>query len=356
MAIVDECHIERAIVQQWLEMSLCTCGLTATPLARWMPEKWKQLISPVTTREAIDDAWLLEPTFRAEIVDVEKDTSEYLGTPAGPGGIGATIRPRRSWSRTWTRLSPRGGAWSPCRPPRVGLTATHRKPSSRRPPSITPRRWPHGLRAGVKKWKVVSYRQTQVESEAIVASFRRGKVRGLVSVAKLTVGFDAPAAACLVSARPTRRLLPWVQLIGRIMRTGSKTATVVDCTGNAARFAARLHRFWAHGAVWPLPESIHASPSPPAPDEGVPRYPCPDHPEIVHPPNAQVCKVCFRPLQEIEPPETAKVWTDGVTAAELGRSVRLLASQRIGMRRQWVPDTSNPDVVTRTQVSHMWHR
>ena len=178
-------------------------------------------------------------------------------------------------------------------------------------------------------FRVVSYRQSAQVSDALVADFRSGHIIGLVSVAKLTVGFDAPAAACLVSARPTRRLLPWVQLVGRIMRTGSKTATVVDCTGNAARFAARLHRFWANGAVWPLPESIHASPSPPAPDEGVPRYPCPDHPEIVHPPNAQVCKVCFRPLQEVEPPDTAKVWTDGISPAELGRSVRLLASQRI---------------------------
>ena len=86
MTIVDECHVERAVVARWLDMGVCMCGLTATPLARWMPEKWKQLISPVTTREAIDDDWLLEPTFRAEIVDIEKDVSEYIGSPVGPGG------------------------------------------------------------------------------------------------------------------------------------------------------------------------------------------------------------------------------------------------------------------------------
>ena len=86
MTIVDECHVERAVVARWLDMGVCMCGLTATPLARWMPERWKQLISPVTTREAIDDDWLLEPTFRAEIVDIEKDVSEYIGSPVGPGG------------------------------------------------------------------------------------------------------------------------------------------------------------------------------------------------------------------------------------------------------------------------------
>ena len=38
MTIVDECHVERAVVARWLDMGVCMCGLTATPLARWMPE------------------------------------------------------------------------------------------------------------------------------------------------------------------------------------------------------------------------------------------------------------------------------------------------------------------------------
>ena len=331
MAIVDECHIERAIVQQWLEMSLCTCGLTATPLARWMPEAWKQLISPVTTREAIDDDWLLEPFFRAEILDIEKDTGEYLGSPMGPGGdwsddqAAQIMEPHldavvAAYLRVVDLPAAEGG-FDGHAPQTIVQAATvdHAEALAAR----------FGVATNAAGWAVVSYRQSQQESEGLVTAFRKGQLHGLVSVAKLMVGFDAPEAACFVSARPTRRLLPWIQSIGRIMRTGSPTATVVDCTGNAARFAARLHRFWANGAVWPLPESIHASPAPPTPDEGVPRYPCPDHPEIVHPPNAQVCKVCFRPLQEVEPPETAKVWTDGISPSELGRSVRLLASQRM---------------------------
>ena len=331
LVIVDECHIDRAIVQRWLDLGVCMCGLTATPLARWMPEKWRALISPVTTREAIDDAWLLEPFFRAEIFDIEKDVSEYIGTPVGPGGDWSDDQAAQimaphldavvtAWQRVVALPAAEGG-FDGHAPQTIVQAATvdHAEALTQRFNKAT----------GSMGWGTVSYRMSQTESDAHVNAFRAGHMHGLISVAKLTVGFDAPAAACLVSARPTRRLLPWVQLVGRIMRTGSKTATVVDCTGNAARFAARLHRFWAAGAVWPLPESPNASPSPPTPDEGVPRYPCPDHPEIVHPPNAQVCQVCFRPLQEVEPPDTAKVWKDGVTAAELGRAVRLLASQRV---------------------------
>ena len=331
MTIVDECHVERAVVARWLDMGVCMCGLTATPLARWMPEKWKQLISPVTTREAIDDDWLLEPTFRAEIVDIEKDVSEYIGSPVGPGGdwsddqAAQIMEPHldavvTAWKRVVALPSVEGG-FDGQAPQTIVQAATvdHAEALAMRFNSALP-----------SAWGTVNYRQSQDESASFVDSFRAGNLRGLVSVAKLMVGFDAPEAACFVSARPTRRLLPWVQSIGRIMRTGSPTATVVDCTGNAARFAARLHRFWAAGAVWPLPESPDASPSPPTSEpQPAARYPCPDHPEIVHPPNAQVCKVCFRPLQEVEPPDTAKVWKDGVTASELGRSVRMLASQRI---------------------------
>ena len=327
ITIVDECHVERAVVARWLDLGVCMCGLTATPLARWMPEKWKQLISPVTTREAIDDDWLLEPTFRAEIIDIEKDVSEYIGSPVGPGGdwsddqAAQIMEPHldavvAAWRRV-VALSHKEGGFRGVAPQTIVQAATvdHAEALAKR---FGP------------AFKAVSYRQNQRESDAIVADFRSGYLMGLVSVAKLMVGFDAPEAACFVAARPTRRLLPWVQSIGRIMRTGSHTATVVDCTGNAARFAGRLHRFWANGAVWPLPESIHASPSPLTSEpQPAARYPCPDHPEIVHPPNAQVCKVCFRPLQEVEPPDTAKVWKDGVTASELGRSVRVLASQRL---------------------------
>ena len=332
VVLVDECHIERAIVQRWLEIGICMCGLTATPLARWMPSAWKQLISPVTTREAIDDDWLREPTFRAEILDVEKDVSDYIGTPAGPGGdwsddqAAQIMEPHldavvAAWLRVAYHVPINEGGFAGVEPQTIVQAATvdHAEALTERFNKVN----------GASTWATVSYRQSQAESEGLVTAFRAGHVLGLISVAKLMVGFDAPEAACFVSARPTRRLLPWVQSIGRIMRTGSPTATVVDCTGNAARFAARLHRFWANGAVWPLPESPNASPAPPTSDEGVPRYPCPDHPEIVHPPNAQVCKVCFRPLQEVEPPKEAKVWKDAVTPAELGRSVRLLASQRL---------------------------
>ena len=211
VAIVDECHIERAIVRRWLEMSLCTCGLTATPLARWMPEAWKQLISPVTTREAIDDAWLLEPIFRAEILDVEKDTTEYLGSPMGPGGdwsddqAAQIMEPHldavvAAWQRV-VALPVAEGGFHGVAPQTIVQAATvdHAEALAQRF-SDQPHEWSSmGEPSAIGKHRA--------ESDRIRGSFDLVHLRGLVSVAKLMVGFDAPEAACFVSARPTRRLL-----------------------------------------------------------------------------------------------------------------------------------------------------
>ena len=56
------------------------------------------------------------------------------------------------------------------------------------------------------------------EREAIVEEFRAGKLRWLVAVDTLTVGFNAPRADGLALCRPTKSPLIYVQAIGRIMR------------------------------------------------------------------------------------------------------------------------------------------
>ena len=179
------------------------------------------------------------------------------------------------------------------------------------------------------QWAPISYLMSQSECDILIDQFRAGILQGLVSVAKLAVGFDAPEAACFVSARPTRRLLVWIQWLGRVMRPGSDRAVVIDCAGNAHRFAGRLHRFWSNGAVWPLPEPREANAPPPTGEGQFEGAPCEDHPEVVQVPGAQVCCVCYAPLKEVEKPTEARSWKDGITAGELGQSVLILARERL---------------------------
>ena len=102
----DEAHIEHGIIRLWLETGIPACGLTATPVAKWMhqsvsptdpadPETcgsvgtspaggngvtprrdgelygpWTgPLVAPLSTRSLIDDDVLLAPVFRVDIPD-----------------------------------------------------------------------------------------------------------------------------------------------------------------------------------------------------------------------------------------------------------------------------------------------
>jgi len=71
------------------------------------------------------------------------------------------------------------------------------------------------------------------ERDAIVEQFRAGKVRWLVAVDTLLVGFNATRADGLALCRPTKSPLVYVQAIGRIMRThpGKTDALLCDFVG-----------------------------------------------------------------------------------------------------------------------------
>ena len=89
----DEAHIEHGIIRLWLETGIPACGLTATPVAKWMHHEtdasvgWADpargdrnvnltagkdrqfgpwtgpLVAPLSTRSLIDDDVLLAPVF-----------------------------------------------------------------------------------------------------------------------------------------------------------------------------------------------------------------------------------------------------------------------------------------------------
>lgn len=72
------------------------------------------------------------------------------------------------------------------------------------------------------------------ERDAMIAAFKRGELRALVSVGVLTTGFDAPNADALICLRPTMSPGLWVQIVGRVSRLspGKSDGLVLDFTGN----------------------------------------------------------------------------------------------------------------------------
>lgn len=72
-----------------------------------------------------------------------------------------------------------------------------------------------------------------MERDQILAKFEKGEVRVLCNCAVFTEGTDLPMASCLVFARPTKSLLLYLQVAGRVVRSfpGKKDAIILDHAG-----------------------------------------------------------------------------------------------------------------------------
>jgi DNA repair protein RadD len=80
------------------------------------------------------------------------------------------------------------------------------------------------------------------DPQAILEDFAEKKFRVLISVNKLSIGFDFPPASALVLARPTMSSALYLQIVGRILRNspGKEVAVLVDLTENTAKHCPTL--------------------------------------------------------------------------------------------------------------------
>lgn len=76
------------------------------------------------------------------------------------------------------------------------------------------------------------------ERERIINDFKSGKLRIVVQVNILSVGFDHPELDCIITGRPTASLSWWYQFVGRVTRihTNKKDGLVVDFVGSVPKF------------------------------------------------------------------------------------------------------------------------
>ena len=75
------------------------------------------------------------------------------------------------------------------------------------------------------------------ERRDALARFERGDITVLSNVGLYTEGFDLPAIECVVTARPTKSVTLWLQMVGRALRpaSGKEYAIILDCTDNWQR-------------------------------------------------------------------------------------------------------------------------
>ena len=99
------------------------------------------------------------------------------------------------------------------------------------------------LAAGVSA-EHIDYHADDDERKEILDRFARGVTTVLSNCTLLSEGWDCPACEVMILARPTRSLIRYIQMVGRVLRpspeTGKKMALLLDHSGSTARLGTSL--------------------------------------------------------------------------------------------------------------------
>ena len=217
--VPDECHIDRQIVRRWLETGIPACGLSATPLERWMhagepPGPWTRLIAPLTTAQMIDDGWLLPPIFREDIPDPSEGIDPLTDQRYARAGedwsadeAEAIMSPHtQAIAERWRALcdAPASdGGYDGVQPPTLVMASTidHAgalRDALQRLSGNGGSRSERFASSNKLVWRVLSARQTSEETRRVMAAFK---------AATFTASWPCTRSPS-ASTRPTRPL-PW---------------------------------------------------------------------------------------------------------------------------------------------------
>ena len=91
-------------------------------------------------------------------------------------------------------------------------------------------------KAGVSARHIDCYMKDE-DKEAVLDAFARQEFKILSNVSILAEGWDCAATGCMILARPTRSLIRWIQMVGRVLRPydGKDKAILLDHSGTIAR-------------------------------------------------------------------------------------------------------------------------
>ena len=93
------------------------------------------------------------------------------------------------------------------------------------------------------------------ERKQVIDDFKNGRLRVVVQVTILSVGFDHPQLDCIITGRPTASLSWWYQFVGRVTRIhpDKKNGLVVDFVGSVPKFGKVEDLYFKYEApLWKL--------------------------------------------------------------------------------------------------------
>lgn len=240
LIIIDECHgvagseKYRALLAKY--NNLPVIGLTATPFAAGMAKYYDQLGGPLfehlvigaTIKDLIDGDYLVD-------CDIYAPSEPDLAKVRSSKGIDGLLDYNQDDLEKATD-----------KPELIGDILTHwRRLAAGKQTVVFASSISHSKHiveqfqaAGVGA-EHLDYHHDDDERKEILDRFARGVTTVLSNCSLLSEGWDCPACEVMILARPTRSLIRYVQMVGRVLRpspeTGKKLALLLDHSGSTAR-------------------------------------------------------------------------------------------------------------------------
>ena len=218
VVIVDECsHAVSASWSRCLERynGATVIGLTATPIrldGKGLGDLFGCIVEPVTTRELIDQGFLVEPRVFAPPIDLSGVRVQH-GDYALPELVERMNKLTGSITQTWFKHA------EGQRTVAFAVNVEHSL-------AIVDAFRALGVRA-----EHVDYQTPLAERARILRWIKTGDVTLVSQVQLLSEGWDLPALQCAILARPTKSLALFRQMVGRVMRPPGPVL-VLDHAGN----------------------------------------------------------------------------------------------------------------------------
>lgn len=237
LVVVDEAHtVHKAVAVRTDRRDCFTVGLTATPFTRGLGKHYDAVVT-VRTLDQLTEEKLLAP-FR-------------VFAPSQPDMTGAKVTKLGEWEE--------GEAAKRAMPIVGDVVSEYLKHGDGRHfiafgvnvahcEEIQRQMMAAGIMCGL-----YTYQTGDAERAQMLRDFAPGgHLVGLVSVAALSKGFDAPHVGVIIMARPLRKsLAEHIQILGRGLRIDpanpEKVCLVLDHAGNMMRFGAAMYEFFADG-------------------------------------------------------------------------------------------------------------
>lgn len=238
LLIIDECH-GVAGSKKYLTMLLRynnvpVIGLSATPFAVGMGKHYDKLGGPLfeylvvgaTIKELIDGGYLVD----CDVYAPSEPDLKKVRSSTGMDGL--------------LDYNERQLAEAIDKPNLIGDILTHwRKLANGKQTVVFSTTIAHSKHiveifnaAGVVA-EHIDYHYGDDERAAILGRFARGETMVLSNVSLLSEGWDCPVCEVMILARPTRSLIRYIQMVGRVLRPapGKTKALLLDHSGSTAR-------------------------------------------------------------------------------------------------------------------------